>query len=70
MVERREYWKQNGWRRNNLTLFQLGKDNFYHCDSISRDKAYLVPLRLKEESLNIGNIFDLKVFCNLFKPSE
>ena len=22
-----------------LTLFQLGRNNFYHCDSISRDKA-------------------------------
>ena len=24
-----------------LALFQLGRDNFYHRDSISRDKAYL-----------------------------
>ena len=22
-----------------LTLYQLGRDNFYHCDSISHDKA-------------------------------
>ena len=22
-----------------LTLFQLGRDNIYHCNSISRDKA-------------------------------
>jgi hypothetical protein len=25
--------------KSNLTLFHLGKDNFYHRDSISRDKA-------------------------------
>ena len=29
------------YRSRALTLFQLGRDNFYHLKSISRDKAVL-----------------------------
>ena len=32
-------FKVGSSRTFRLTLFQLAKDNFYHCDSISRDKA-------------------------------